>query len=614
MCVGPFIRDFNQKGNKIMKLRKLHVISMLALGIWGGQSLAISLSPNKIGGGDIPGSYPDVQFSLGDGNWARNLKLPQKADNGATISIKNGATYGTSVAMGNTDFPVTTLSLATGESSAFAFDAAAGRWVVSLKDGSPKQIGAKMPDQKTKLARYIVSADDWAPVVTLPGSAPNGAVILIQSTADQGSKISADGVLYAATLTLTKGDVYAFSYSGSEKKWQLIKSPVQQVGLRDLVGGVMPAMAKPVAAFTIPAGVSMPVISLPASAGDRDRIRLMSKSSEVATVSNGGVDFTGTMKISADEVYEFVWIAEMSKWTIKSSPVRTVQVGVLSAGQLPDASSPRMIATAADGNWAPIIKLPLVAKPGDRVTVQSQAQFGFSVSAEAGALQAKPEGITFDDQKSFVFKPDGTWSVETINITMLNVYSDGVVAQLGEQAARARQVESVRLTNEALENSGANFRVKMVGLIRHSNQGAALHDANTKLRTDPIVQGQRKLLKANAIYYEGTESGCGLAWMNANPSAFNMVATGSTACGTAVMRHEFGHNMGLRHGGDRGGSAPYAKGYSRVASIMGGNAIPYYSTPKRYDPATGIPLGIVDQVDAVRAMNDRSAATSKFSQ
>ena len=100
--------------------------------------------------------------------------------------------------------------------------------------------------------------------------------------------------------------------------------------------------------------------------------------------------------------------------------------------------------------------------------------------------------------------------------------------------------------------------------------------------------------------------------MNSFSLAYNMVATGSTNCGTTVMRHEFGHNMGLAHGSETGGSAIYATGYTLLATIMGGNAIPYYSTPLVYDATLGVPMGIPGKIDAARAMNERSEQVSNF--
>lgn len=63
--------------------------------------------------------------------------------------------------------------------------------------------------------------------------------------------------------------------------------------------------------------------------------------------------------------------------------------------------------------------------------------------------------------------------------------------------------------------------------------------------------------------------------------------------------------MGLTHAM---GASGINRGYQFVKSVMGGNAIPYYSTPNRFDPA----YGIVNTIDGVKYMNGNSEAVSNF--
>ncbi|MEC7119520.1 MAG: zinc-dependent metalloprotease family protein, partial [Pseudomonadota bacterium] len=202
------------------------------------------------------------------------------------------------------------------------------------------------------------------------------------------------------------------------------------------------------------------------------------------------------------------------------------------------------------------------------------------------------------------------WQTETRTVTMLLVYSEEAAQRLGDSAMQARLYEGVRLTNEALQNSRANFYVKAVGIMKRQLQGGTLGTVLPAARPDNVIQTRRNEVAADAVYYEGTESGCGLAYINA-PATW-MVGTGSLNCGTTVMRHEFGHNMGLDHAGEDGGSAPYAKGFGPIKTVMGGNAIPYFANPRLFTQDFGLKMGIEDEVDAVRAMNDRSLAVSLF--
>ena len=574
--------------------------------------MAITLTPNAIGGGNIPGSYPIVDFHTYDGNWAPTLTLPKSAAPGATIAIHAHATYSSSVVLSNTDLPLQTTVLNNGDSLDFVFDANTGRWRAKVFEYSPNRTGASIPDNTNRFARYSLGDGNWAPTVTLPASAAPGAVMIVQSNATWGAAIAGTNVLHASTMRLATNERYAFIFHPELKKWYLMESPVAKVGPAQLDGGAMRGVERPRTEVALPEGTPALSVRLPSGAGDRDRIRVTSASSATSTIRNDGIAFAGTMKLEKGDAYDFMWLAEKSRWTPMSSPTRSFNVQALPNATVPAVRTPTTRLQAWDGNWAPVVNLPAGAKPGDRVVVASAATWSFRVAPGSAAAAFASQPISTGDTIAFIVNPDGRWTVETRAIGMLNVYADKVVSAFGAQAARARQLESFRLTNEALENSRANFRLRMVGLMQHRDQGATLGDALTRLRDDAVVQSERNRLKADAIYYEGAEEGCGLAWINVGASAYNMVATGSTACGTTVMRHEFGHNMGLSHGGEVGGSAVYATGYSLLSTIMGGNGIPFYSTPNVYDTSLGLALGVPGKVDAVRAMNERSEAVANF--
>jgi hypothetical protein len=130
-----------------------------------------------------------------------------------------------------------------------------------------------------------------------------------------------------------------------------------------------------------------------------------------------------------------------------------------------------------------------------------------------------------------------------------------------------------------------------------------------ELRTHAVAQEWRNELKADGIYYEGTEGGdCGRGFLAASEG--NMVATGSSGCGTTVMRHEMGHNMGVSHAGE--GGTESSQGYAIIKGIMGGNEIPYYATPWRFTSDLGIRMGVANKIDAVGAMNARSAMVAAY--
>ena len=583
----------------------------LILGVCAAQAFAITLTPNAIGGGNIPGQYPIVDFHTWDGDWTPTLKLPASAPAGATITIYADATWSSNVVLDNTDIPLPTMALSTGDRAKFTFDAATRRWIVATKDYVATSSVITVPNTVSKLSRVRIGSKDAAQKVVLPASAPPGAILIVQSASTAVSRVDPANVLHASTMLLGARERYVYAFHAELKKWYLLDATWAALGPQDLDRGEMRPVTRARTELTLPAGAAALSVKLPTTAGDRDRVRIKSDATAASTIRNDGVDFTGTLRIVKGNVYDFMWAAEKRRWVPMASPTVALGVNRLANGRLPDMSTPTIRLQASDGNWAPTITLPAKAKPGDRAIVESSASWGFSVVPGGAPATFASQPVSNGDTIAFVVDAQGRWTRETRTITMLNIYADKVVAAYGVQAARARQLESFRLTNEALENSGANFRLRMVGLMQHRDQGASLGDALIKLRDDPVVQNERKRLRADALYYEGAEEGCGLAWVNSYPSAYNMVASGSTSCGTTVMRHEFGHNMGLAHGGTPG-TPVYATGYSLLGTVMGGNAIPYFSTPARHDAQLGVPMGVANVIDATRAMNEHSEEVSNF--
>ena len=575
-------------------------------------SYALDLSPNQNGGsGAIPGNQQQINFYLGDGNYAPRVTLPASGLSGATIKIASNATYSTEVALNNTSIPIPSVTLNTGESMSFAFDASKKRWMYQPVLGvqSPNRQGAqvKIMDNE-KVALYRIGNGDWTSAVRLPVSAKDGSLAMVESLAAWTSSIDRANVLFGSTMNLRTADSYVFTYRADLRKWVPIGTPsTTLVANNDFGTWQLSAPVTPRTRVEFHNGAHRPAVSLPATAGDRDRVTLYSAASWGVTIDPRYTQYKGSMVISTGQTYEFMFVKELNAWVTLRAPTLTYSAPAPSptSFSLPAQLTPVMRYTSRDGVWAGQVVLPGSAKVGDQVVVESTATYGFNVVANDRVLNTVNKG----DLVRYVYGAGG-WTPATRAITMLMVYSDQAAQLLGEAGAQLRLTEGLRLTNEALENSNANFYVKSVGFLKRKVPGSTLDDAVSLGRTDTAIQTARQQRGANAVYYEGTEDGCGLAWVNA--SASYMIATGSLNCGTTVMRHEFGHNMGLGHCPGDYGSATYTHGQAETRDAMCGNAIPYFSTPKLYDSETGLALGKENITDGVRAMNERSATVSTF--
>jgi hypothetical protein len=361
----------------------------------------------------------------------------------------------------------------------------------------------------------------------------------------------------------------------------------------------MPAPVTARTRLNVPAGTNNATLRLPTRAGDRDRVVVTSSADSRNTIANTNVPGVGTMTIGKGQSYEFMWDAPNNAWVLMQAPRTQVTAQSIRQMMMPRLLTPVTELLAWDGNWKPTIALPFLAQRGDRVVVKSSASWNFRV-IEVSAVSNVDHTVSNGEEVAFVYT-GRSWTRETDTIRILLTYGQGVTARLGANATRARQLESLRLTNESLANSGARFRFQVAGLLEVPNLGTTLHDAVTRGRDNTAIQNERNRLLADAVYYEGIEDGCGLAWVNSTPHNYNMLSTGSLNCGTTVMRHELGHNMGLGHGN------------GVVPTVMSGNATPYFATPNRFDATLLVPKGHLATVpDEVTPMDRNAPAVSRF--
>lgn len=591
-------------------MKKLMLGLVLAAAV--SSAYAIDLSPNSNGGsGNIPSGYSLVNFKTGDGNWSATITLPATASQGDVINIISNASYNSNIITSNTDYPLGSMLIKKGETVSFVYQSAQARWsLTSIPQYSPASSGATVPDVgNSKAVRYSMSDGNRVKTIYLPATANDNAVILIDSSAPQISTIDPANLLQASTFRVQQGDLYALMYSAKYQKWLPVVTPVRKLTAKQ-TGSVIPVPTAPKTEVSFDADNWRASITLPATASDRDRIFIKSSATRAAVINNTNLEFQGTLSILEGSTYEFMFVKDKNLWVIQNSNTDSYLLKDVPWGQMAAIRYPVTRVTASIGNWRSALKLPDSAKPGDRVIVQSDYPKPFSVTATQASFASQT--INQGDTVRFIRSADNQWTVESSLINMLLVYSDQAAARLGASAMKARLLEGLRLTNQAAENSLANFYLRVAGVMQQEMPGDTLGDALSNLRSETNVQTQRNALAADAVYYEGTEDGCGLAYVNQNPSAYNMAGTGSLNCGTTVMRHEFGHNMGLNHGGEPSTAFPYAQGYTKLATVMGGNAIPYYSTPRIYTKDWGLALGIEDQIDAVRMLNRNAPAVSQF--
>lgn len=99
---------------------------------------ATVLSPNQNNNsGSIPTGYSDLEFSLANGNWVKNLSLPTNANNSDKITIRSSAAYSSYLDTSNTNIPLEVLKINSGDIYQFIFNSSQNKWIAQLATVSP---------------------------------------------------------------------------------------------------------------------------------------------------------------------------------------------------------------------------------------------------------------------------------------------------------------------------------------------------------------------------------------------------------------------------------------------------------------------------------------------
>ncbi len=596
--------------------KKLFSLLLFFIAFYSVAAFSIDLTPNTNGGsGQLPSGYSHINFTTYDGNWARNIALPLQPVNGNSVTLISLATFDSyldarSVGLGP-EMPIYTRDNLT-----FTFNASQQRWLPSgpqVTVMSPNLVGPNIPTLSARITIYQVYDGNWTPDIRLPAQASPQNLLLIRSTATYNARILADSLLFASTTTLRNLDTYGLQYRTDLQKWVINQPAAQRLDAGPAVVQ-MPTPVVPVTQVNFDDQHFIPSIKLPVNANNRDRVIIRSTAAQASIIDNANTNLSGPMTLANGYEYQFFYIVENQagrRWQLISSPISVYQAQNLPNGLVPALGTPRTRVELSPGNFVPQLTLPQSQTPGARLIVNNNAVQATTVHFSGLAYSVLPGELV-----SFKVGDNGLWQKETITIDILMAYSDLARISIGQAAIQARNIESLGLINDGLENSGANFRVRLVGL-RELVQPANWTTINIileQIRINPTVQGWRDELRADTVTYLSTapSSSCGgLAFVNTKPDTSNMVAVVSIACDTIAMRHEFGHNMGLYHGGNQ--PVPlWARGDEITHTIMAGNAIPFYSTPQRFTAVLGIAMGAIDSVDAVRLINTNSPAVAAF--
>lgn len=559
----------------------------------------LSLTPaSNHQSGQLPSGFASLSFLVRNGDWLKDLSLPTRPGDGQVVEIRSTAAYATQLDLAGTELGPGKLKIENGDVRRFVYDAAAQRW--NVVDVDVAEIAVKMLGQmpQARIRKVQLRDGEWVPQIELPAGARDGDLFVVRSSATWPSLIRGE-VLFDSTLRVETGDHYVFIFSAQQGKWLPQYVPERKLPLQPQLPGMTGARAR----LSLADGQWLREVTLPASVGDRDRIIVESAATWDSRIVIPGDQASALLTLKTGDRYEFMYVADEARWVVMDHPERVYQARDLVDGRIPVLTAPRTRVFFADFNWQRELHLPQPVV-GAEVVVDTSATYPVDVVLGTNDQQRIERG----ERVTFAAGADGQWHRMTRTIDLFMVYSDKLLSQIGESAVRARALQSLDNTNDTLENSGVNFRFRVVG---HSNLAPPptwthVKNALAQLPQDTRVRSLRDEARADIVYYMGTEDGCGVAYVRATSEI--AYAVESFGCGPNVMRHELGHVIALDHTSTDG----YWQGYERARTVMNGNGIALYSTPLSFTPDLGIRAGVANTFDAVRALNERSANAAAF--
>ncbi|WP_340642378.1 PAN domain-containing protein [Photobacterium damselae] len=404
-----------------------------------------------------------------------------------------------------------------------------------------------------------------------------------------------------STMYIEKDESYVFEYDSNGrygyKKWLITSSPVQQLNIKDIKSSIIPLQKKPEMHLEINEGDNLSSLHLPANARQGDMIVIKNNQDDVVTIKKTGVNTKSDLNINKGDVFKFVYNQNDDNWYILSEPELKLSLSDVKGSAIQTHYAKTIITVDSDDK-VKNVRLPAKANLGQRIIFDTKEHERFFVTLDVD----NKEMILENEVVAFIVDDNGHWARETSSINTLLLYSHRNASHpdvLSDENAKNRLLKQFDDLNQGLENSKAAFRYRLAHIAK----------INTPTEWDEggVTQGvwahpdvKDLLIKHNAyqIYYNGIDDSIGCAY--ASGPRF---AAATVNC--MAMEHELGHNRGIAHFAED--SDWYNVGYKEERTFVGGNKIEYYSTPNVISPKSKLPLGIPNEVDAVRAMNENTA-------
>lgn len=198
------------------------LFSCLAVSLVGMPCYAGVYTPNELIEGRLPSNDTNITLTLANGNWTKDIVLPQRPKDGDRVNIVSNTDYDSQVDGNIVGF--NSIKIKTGDRIELVYKKvtdSTSAW--TLKDElSPKNSGVDIPNNK-KYIGYFVRNSDWANRLYLPEGKGVVEKIVIRSRAVYDTYIDSRMIAGNSDLKISTNQVVEFTWNSTLNKWSAFK-------------------------------------------------------------------------------------------------------------------------------------------------------------------------------------------------------------------------------------------------------------------------------------------------------------------------------------------------------------------------------------------------------
>ncbi|HBP02289.1 MAG TPA: hypothetical protein DD677_03740 [Stenotrophomonas sp.] len=529
--------------------------------------------PNTHGFWDVVPSCQMTKFSVTDGDWIDKIRLPDSfnlldvinnaTSSGKTLEIHDSITY----------VAGTPLKLAAGRALHFSSRHASGEaypWSKTFQS-VPNSTQWQIPRNSDVIAHYKLSDGRHAPELILPPDGQAFDTITIENNATFTTTVLGTHTAFPdQRITVASGESVRAEFDPVARQWMWVHAPFKKKPVYNRNARVSHRTV-----MELQDGEWASLVGPPSSAFDRDRLILRSNATWDSEVQvNKGDHVSQYLPLRRGDEYEFIFLAETGRWHVLRQPSHSIETTDRKEVRLKDEGYGVIEVTAPrGGTTTPNVILP---KPRQGLRVIAVGHPVTTMNIIADNLNVP---VLNDEKIAFAVNGAGHWERETRTIDLLWALDMSSTEIPKRWDALTLMRENIRLANEALENSGATFRYRLVGnpIEQFTYPGLDLRRVPAILARDRKLHALLKQHAADGIYYGGSNLWARPEVCDDHFNSYNekvlVIATALT-CPTTSFRRTAGFVVGV----------PNNSVAKPVQVIGSGDQFPFYPSPHRLLP------------------------------